>query len=164
MEDIDLFAEKIRIAKETQKTKEFMVIGRIESFIVGESKEKALWRAKAYLDAGADGIMIHSKSSKADEILDFAKVYTKEFKNKKPLMCVPTTYHGVKEEELINSGFNIVLYANHLMRASFVAMNKVCEKILEHSRGSEAEELCASLKDLLEPVGSVRTFKAEYEG
>jgi phosphoenolpyruvate mutase len=165
MEDIAAFVEKIRYAKMSQRSREFMLIARIESFIVNEPIEMALERAQAYIEAGADGIMIHSKSDTPDHILRFAERYQKlSFPGeRKALMCVPTTYNTVYEQDLTKSGFNIVLYANHLFRASFTAMQKVCSQILASGRAAEAEDMCASLKQILEPVGSLRTFSAEYE-
>ncbi len=165
METIDGFVEKIKYAKESQKTKEFMLIARIESFITGEPEEKALERAVAYLDTGADVIMIHSKLESPKQVLSFAKKYNGlSFPNgRKPLMCVPTTYSRAKEEKLTDAGFNIILYANHLFRASFAAMEEVCKIILKNGRAKEAEKLCASLKEILNSVGSIRTYKSEYE-
>ena len=133
--------------------------------ICGEGYDKALERAEAYLSAGVDGIMIHSKSQSPEEVLKFAERYHKlDFPyGKKPLMAIPTTYHKINEKELINAGFNIVVYANHQLRSAYKAMEKVCKNILENDRGREALSLCASLKEILEPVGSSRTYNAEYK-
>lgn len=166
MESIENFVEKIKYAKKSQRSPDFMTFGRIESFIVDEPMEKALERSVAYLEAGADGIMIHSKSKSPKQVLDFSEKYNQlTFANgRKPLMCVPTTYCNVCEDELKNAGFNIVLYANHLFRASFAAMKKASETILKDGRAEGAECLCASLKDVLNSVGSMRTYLAEYIG
>jgi phosphoenolpyruvate mutase len=165
LEDIEKYVEKIQYAKASQRTNHFMVIARIESLIVGDCLESALVRAEAAVSAGADGIMIHSKSKSPCEVLEFAEKYDKLTfsQERKPLMCVPTTYNGIKEDDLIESGFNIVLYANHLLRASFAAMENVCCAILTNGRAKEADSLCASLKDILVPVGSLRTYLAEYK-
>ena len=165
LEKIDTFVEKIECAKSFQRSGEFMVFARIETFIVGDPKETAIERAQAYLDAGVDGIMIHSKKPTPDEVFYFAENYNKlRFTNgRKPLMCVPTTYHTTTERGLKDRGFNIILYANHLFRASFLAMQQVCEVILHHDCAKEAEAMCAGLKDILAPVDSIRTYLAEYK-
>ncbi|MBS3085521.1 phosphoenolpyruvate mutase [Candidatus Pacearchaeota archaeon] len=165
LEDKDIFAERIKYAQQSKRISDFMVIARIESLICSETIEQAIERAKTYLDAGADGIMIHSKSQSPELVLQFAELYNKlSFPyGRKPLMCVPTTYHSVKETELIKAGFNIVLYANHQLRAAYKSMNEVCKKILRYERASEAEEICSSIKEVLEPVGSTRTYTAEYK-
>ena len=165
LEDPNVFAKKITYAQNSKKIENFMILARIESLICGESQNEAVERAKTYLEAGADGIMIHSKENNPDSILEFAKRYNqlKFPEQRKPLMAVPTTYHTIQEDELLNAGFNIVLYANHQLRAAYKSMMEVCKKILQHERASEAEILCASLKDVLEPVGSTRTYEAEYK-
>ena len=162
---ISEFVNQIRYAKESRNLDDFLIIARIESLICGASEEDAIQRAMAYLDAGADGIMIHSKSKSPNEILSFAKLYNQLYfsNGRKPLMCVPTTYHEIYEKDLVDCGFNIVLYANHQLRSAFKAMDKVCESILQEGRSTEASEMCASLKEIMDPVGSLRNYEAEYE-
>lgn len=155
-EDPDKFANKIRVGKAIQKSDDFMIIARIESLIAGKSVKDALQRAKKYLEAGADGIMIHSKSTKAEEILDFSDEYEKlcqEMGIRKPLIAVPTTYNSVYEKELQERGFNIVIYANHMLRASYKAMQHVGEIILKNKRSLEADPYIASVKEIFEKVG-----------
>ena len=164
LEEKEKFSEKIRYAIRSRSSDDFMIIARIESLICGENQDKALERAISYLEAKADGIMIHSKSSSPSEVLTFASKYNKlDFPyGRKPLMCVPTTYNKVKEKDLIEAGFNIILYANHQLRASYLAMKKVCYDILSHDSSSYALTHCCTLKEILEIVGSVRTYESEY--
>jgi 2-methylisocitrate lyase-like PEP mutase family enzyme len=110
--------------------------------------EDAILRAHAYIRAGADGIMIHSRSSSGDEIFEFVKKY-KDFENRVPLIVVPTTFNYVKEEELSEIGVNIVIYANHLLRSAYQAMDKAARLILTHHRSKEADVVCMPINDIL---------------
>ncbi len=150
-EEISRFAEKIKEAKKNQVTAEFMIIARIESLILGKGLQDAILRAQAYIEAGADGIMIHSKEKTADEILRFCEEY-KKFEKKVPLVVVPSTYSHITEKELADSGVNVVIYANHLLRAAYPAMKKVAESILHNERAHEAEELCMPIKEIINLV------------
>ena len=152
-EDKKKFAEKINIAKKAKRNDDFMVISRIESFILGKNLKDAIDRANTYVEAGADGVMIHSKSKNPKEIFDFSKKFKKNFP-KVPLICVPSTYNQVKEEELIDRGFNIVIYANHMLRASYPAMQKVALNILKHGRSKEANKDLLPIKKILELIPS----------
>ena len=107
-----------------------MLISRIESFILKKGINDALKRAKSYINSGSDGIMIHSKEKDPSEVFEFAKKFRKNFKDT-PLICVPTSYNNVKEEELIKKGFNIVIYANHLFRAAYPSMEYAAKSILK---------------------------------
>ena len=143
------FAEKIKAGKQAQVTDLFMIIARIESLILEQGMEDAISRAKTYLDAGADGIMIHSRQKSFDEIKEFAKLYN-QLPNRKPLVVVPSSYNQVTEQELIDSGINIVIYANHLLRAAYPAMVNAAKSILEHHRCKEAsEDYCMKIKDII---------------
>ena len=123
---------------------DFMVIARCESLVTDAGEDDAIARCRAYLDAGADGILIHSKSETPDEILSFAKRFRTEVSSDKPLVVMPTTYPQITEGELAAAGINIVIYANHLLRAAYPAMKKCAERILECDRAQEVnEELCA---------------------
>ena len=135
------FCEKIRAGKAAQKSKDFMICARIESLILEQGMEDALSRAKAYIKAGADGIMIHSREKQPDEIFEFCDKF-REFAPEVPLVVVPTSYNQVYEEELSAKGVNIIIYANHMLRSEYPAMKKCMETILMHERGLEAEELC----------------------
>jgi len=147
-ESIENFCYKISMGKNAQITDDFMIIARIESLILKKGLKDALERAAAYIEAGADGIMIHSKEKKPDEILEFCKEYSK-FKIKVPLVAVPTTYNQIYENELINSGVNIVIYANHLLRSAYPAMIEVAKSILAHGRSLEVNDKCMPIKEIL---------------
>lgn len=143
------FAEKIKAGKQAQVTDNFMIIARIESLILEQGMDNAIMRAKTYLDAGVDGIMIHSRQKTFDEIKEFAKLYN-QLPNKKPLVVVPSSYNQVTEEELIQNGINIVIYANHLLRAAYPAMVNTAKSILENHRCKEAsDEYCMKIKDII---------------
>ncbi len=147
-EEVSKFSDKISRGKKAQLTDEFMIIARIESLILKKGLYEALIRAKAYIEAGADAIMIHSKEKEPTEIIEFCKEYSK-FENKVPLVVVPTTYNYIIEKEFIELGVNIVIYANHLLRSAYPAMKKTAESILLNERAYEAEEFCLPIKDLL---------------
>jgi len=147
-ESIVNFCEKIKAGKKAQVTKDFMIIARIESYIAGEGLDDAVARAKAYIKAGADGIMIHSKELSAYQIVEFCNEY-KKFKKKVPLIAVPTTYCTVREKELKQLGVDIVIYANHLLRSSYQAMKDVAEDILI-MEGCNVKDKCCSVKELFE--------------
>jgi len=156
LEDIQIFANKIKRGKDVLLTDDFMIFARLESLIAGWGQDEAIKRAEEYLLAGADGIMIHSKQKTPHEIFTFAENYSilcKKLGFRKPLVCVPTTYNLVTEEELAAKGFNIVIYANHLLRASVKAMEHVCQIILANRRSFEADPYCASVKDIFAKVG-----------
>ena len=147
-EDKKKFAEKISIGKKAQSSKEFMIIARIESFILGKGLKDAIDRAHAYVKAGADGIMIHSKSQDPKEIFQFTKLFRKSYKNI-PLISVPSSYNHVKEKELQKNGFNVVIYANHMLRAAYPAMRNVALDILNNSRSKEADKKLLGIKEIL---------------
>lgn len=147
-DDIEHFCEKIRAGKAAQRTGDFMIIARIESLILEQGMEDALQRADAYVKAGADGIMIHSKSKDGEEIRIFCQKFRAVHKDI-PLVVVPTTYNHITEKELGEYGINIIIHANHLIRSAFPAMNKVAHTILEHDRSLEAGEYCMPIKEIL---------------
>jgi phosphoenolpyruvate phosphomutase len=148
---IEDFSHKIRMGKSAQITDDFMVIARIESFILGDTLEDALERADAYVEAGADGVMIHSKDKSGDDIKSFCMQFRKK-NTRIPIVVVPSSYNHIKEEELIEWGANIVIYANHLLRASFPSMQNVAKTILKNKRTSELDNTCMSIKDILELI------------
>ena len=145
---IENFSRKISEGKKAQVTEDFMIIARIESLILKNGVKDALTRAKAYIKAGADGIMIHSKEKDPKEILDFCREY-KKLKDKVPLVAVPTTYNSIAEEDLIKAGVKIVIYANHLLRSAYPAMVKTAESILKNHRCLEADKLCLPVSEIL---------------
>lgn len=145
------FSEKISEGKKSLVTKEFMIIARIESLILGKGIDDAIYRASMYINHGADGIMIHSKSEDEGEIISFSKRY-KKFKKKVPLVVVPSTYNKVTEKELIKAGVDLVIYANHLLRSSYPAMVNTAESILKNKRSYEASKECLPIKNVLELI------------
>jgi len=145
------FCSKIIEGKKAQVTKDFMIIARIESLVLGKGMDDALDRARAYVSVGADGIMIHSKSTSAAEILEFCRIFRKEDKFT-PLIVVPSTYNYITEQELSTAGVNVVIYANHLLRSAYPAMVKTAESILKNERSLEADKYCLPIKDILELI------------
>lgn len=146
LEDVELFSEKIRQGKRVCKN--MKIIARLESLIAKHSVFEALGRAEEFLKAGADGIMIHSKSEvSAGEVLDFAKRFQAEHPDV-PLMCVPTTYNHITDKELEDAGFDIICHANHLLRASLKAMKETADKIY-HDGCSKGLDI-ASVKEIFE--------------
>lgn len=152
---IEDFCHKISTGKRAQVTNDFMVIARLESLIAGGTVEEALERAKAYVSAGADGIMIHSKKKDGQEIKDFCVRFREQHAHT-PLVLVPTTYNQFTEEELRSWGANIVIYANHMLRASYPAMKRVAETILAHGRSLEADDQCMPIKQILDLIPGTR--------
>ncbi len=150
---IENFSAKLHAGKQAQITSEFMIIARIESLILGKGMEDALRRARAYIDAGVDGIMIHSKEAKPDEIFEFCKEFGK-FERKVPLVVVPSTYSSVYETELKKAGVQIVIYANQLLRSAYPAMVKTAEMILKNGRAYECEQDCMPIKDVIRLIPS----------
>lgn len=141
---------KIKMGKQAQITDEFMIIARCESLIAGAGEEDAIARCKAYCEAGADGVMIHSKSKVPDEIVSFVKRFRAEVSADKPIVVVPSTYAQVTEDELAKIGVNIVIYANQLLRAAYPAMKACAERILNCARAQEAsQELCMPIKEIV---------------
>ncbi|MBQ9361593.1 MAG: phosphoenolpyruvate mutase [Lachnospiraceae bacterium] len=147
-DSIENFCEKIAMGKKAQLSDDFMIIARIESLILGKGQQDAIERARAYVKAGADGIMIHSRQKSPDEIFDFCDVFRSEDKET-PLIVVPSTYNTVKEDELKEHGVNIVIYANQLLRAAFPAMEKAAKSILENQRAYETDSALMSIKDII---------------
>jgi len=147
-DSIENFSYKISQGKKALVTDDFMIIARIESLILKKGLDDALKRAKAYINAGSDGIMIHSKDKDPKEILEFCYEY-KKFTNRVPLVAVPTTYNQITEDKLIEAGVNIVIYANHLLRSAYPAMVKVAKTILKNNRSYEVSKYCLPVKDII---------------
>ncbi len=145
---VESFCQKIAAGKNAQKTRDFMIIARCESLILEQGQEDALARCLAYVKAGADGIMIHSKAKTPDEVFAFVAAF-REQDAKTPIIVVPTTYNTVTEEEFAAHGINIVIHANHLIRSAFPAMQATARSILENGRSKEADALCMSIKEIL---------------
>lgn len=147
-DSIEHFSEKIRAGKKALKTSDFMLIARIESLILERGMEDALTRAFAFIEAGADGIMIHSRKKDPSEIFEFCEKFREKDKTT-PLVVVPTSFNSVTEEEFAARNINIVIYANQLTRSAFPAMQKIAETILKNHRAKEADEMCMPFKDII---------------
>lgn len=145
---IENFAKKISAGKKAQLTKDFMIVARIESLILNAGMDDALKRARAYIDAGADAILIHSKSAEPGEVLAFCREYGR-FSNRVPLVAVPTSYCQVTEKELSDAGVNLVIYANHLIRSAYPAMVETARSILKHGRAYECNSKLMPIDELL---------------
>jgi len=147
-DSIENFAAKIRAGKNAQRTEEFMIIARIESLILEKGMEDALERAFAYVAAGADGIMIHSRKKSPDEIIAFCDAF-REKDSKTPIVVVPTSFNSITEEELAAHGVNIVIYANQLTRSAFPAMQSTAIEILQNHRALEVDAKLMPFKDII---------------
>lgn len=145
---IEHFCEKIKAAKKVQLSDDFMIIARIESLILEKGLEDALKRAKAYIQAGADGIMIHSRKKDPSEVLSFCDKFRENDKIS-PVVVVPTSFNTVTEKELYDHGVNIVIYANQLTRAAFPAMESVAKDILKYHRAKEVDDRLMPIKDII---------------
>ncbi|MBO7477387.1 MAG: isocitrate lyase/phosphoenolpyruvate mutase family protein, partial [Salinivirgaceae bacterium] len=130
---------------------DFMIIARCESLIAGKSVEDALERCFAYVEAGADGIMIHSKNKSGEDIKEFCQKFRQKHTSV-PIVVVPTTYNQITEEELASWGVNVVIYANHMLRSAYPAMVNTAKSILTHHRSLEANDMCMSVKEILELI------------
>lgn len=148
---IENFCEKIKAGKRAQVTDDFMIIARIESLILEAGMADAINRAKAYINAGADGIMIHSRRKEPGEILEFCRQFH-QLENTVPLVAVPSSYNQITEKQLAEAGVNVVIYANHLLRSAYPAMVNVATSILENGRSFEADEQLLSIKDILQLI------------
>ena len=147
-DSIENFCAKIQAVKRAQKSNDFMICARIESLILEQGMEDALKRAEAYVNAGADAIMIHSRKESPAEIFEFVEKFRETDQNT-PLVVVPTSFNTVTEEEFKARGVNIVIYANQLTRTGFPAMQKAAKTILENHRAKECDDMCMSIKDII---------------
>jgi len=157
LEDPVAFAAKIGAGKDAMLSGDVLIFARIESLIAGAGLDDALMRARVYLDSPADGIVIHSKDKTGEEIFAFVDAFNAlrhETGIDKPLLCIPTAYNFVHDAELFDRGVSIVIHANHLLRAAFVAMERVCETILTADRSQEADDICVDLPRLFELIGT----------
>jgi phosphoenolpyruvate phosphomutase len=157
LEDPAAFADKIAQGKDAMLSGDVLVFARIESMIAGVGLDDALERARVYLESPADGIVIHSKDKSGEEVfafLDGFNALRRDTGIDKPLLCIPTAYNFVTDEELFARGVSVVIHANHLLRAAFLAMERVCETILEADRSQEADALCVDLPRLFALIGT----------
>lgn len=142
------FCKKISVIKKSRKSNDFFIVARIESFILGKGLNDALKRANSYSKAGADAILIHSKENTPKQIFSFAKEFRKS-RFFKPMIAVPSSYSKTYERDLIKNGFSVVIYANHLLRASYKIMRNTALDILKNKRSFETEKNIVSVKDIL---------------
>ena len=152
---IENFCNKIHVGITSRITEEFMIIARIESLILKAGMEDALARARAYIEAGAGGIMIHSKDNNPDEVLAFCKQFS-AFDRTVPLVVVPSCYDTIYEDELADAGVNIVIYANQLLRSAYPAMVETARRILTHHRAYEARDNMMSINDIIQLIPGSR--------
>ena len=145
---IEEFCVRLQMGKRAQVTDDFMIIPRIESLILEKGMDDAVRRAEAYIEAGADAIMIHSRRKEPDEILEFC-ARAEQFTTQVPIVAVPSSYNGIHEQDLAAAGVRIVIYANHLLRAAYPQMRRVAEMILESGRSKEADDLMAPIAEAL---------------
>ena len=154
-DSIEHFSQKIHEGKQSQVTTDFMIIARVESLILKKGMADALKRAEAYISAGADGIMIHSKEKDGKEIIEFCEKF-RNFETKVPLIVVPSTYSHMTESDLQELGISVIIYANHLLRSAYPSMINAAQSILENSRSQEAsDEYCMSIKDIITLIPEV---------
>ena len=153
-DSIDNFCEKISAGKKVLRTEEFMIIARIESLILERGMEDALNRAFAYAQAGADGIMIHSRKKSPDEILEFCRSF-REKDEHTPIVVVPTSFNSITEEELAEAGVNIVIYANQLTRSAFPAMQSTAVEILKNHRALEVDSRLMPFNDIIRLIDEI---------
>ena len=154
-DSIEHFSQKIHEGKRSQVTEDFMIIARVESLILQKGMKDALKRAAAYISAGADGIMIHSKEKDGKEIIEFCENF-QNFEMKVPLIVVPSTYSHMTESELQDLGISVIIYANHLLRSAYPSMINAAKSILQNSRSKEAsDKYCMSIKDIITLIPEV---------
>lgn len=151
---IEGFCEKISAGKKAQLSDDFMIIARIESLILEKGQKDALERAYAYVKAGADGIMIHSRQKTPDEIIQFCDAFRKDNKET-PIIVVPTSFNSITEVELAEHGVNVVIYANQLLRAAYPAMVDVAKSILTNHRAKEADDSLMSIKQIITLIDEI---------
>lgn len=153
-DSIEHFSEKIRAGKKVQLTDDFMIIARIESLILEHGMGDALARARAFVEAGADGIMIHSRKKEPSEIVEFCDRFREEDKVT-PLIVVPSSFNTITEEELSEHGVNIVIYANQLTRSAFPAMEETAKDILRYHRAKEVDDRLMPIKDIISLIDTL---------
>lgn len=164
LEDPDVFARKIQAGKQAQLSNDFMLIARIESLIAGTGLDDALLRAEKYLLAGADAIVIHSRSKEPQEVFTFAagfKEIARKLNREVPLVCIPTIYNSITEDVLYGMGFKLIIHANYLLRSAYVAMKSTAETILENGRSLEVEPYCVPLTSLFKSVEQAKHVSTE---
>lgn len=153
-DSIEHFSEKIRAGKKVQLTDDFMIIARIESLILEKGMDDAITRAHAFVEAGADGIMIHSRKKDPAEILEFCDKF-RTVNTTTPIIVVPSSFNTITEEELAEHGVNIVIYANQLTRSAFPAMEATAKDILRYHRAKEVDDRLMPIKDIISLIDTL---------
>jgi phosphoenolpyruvate phosphomutase len=158
--DIDEFAGKIKAAKDAQRDPDFCVVARVEALIAGHGMDEALKRATAYYEAGADAILIHSKRSTPDDVLEFAATW----QNTCPIVIVPTTYYKTPTHLFEDAGISLAIWANHLMRSTIVAMQQTATRIFQEQSITSVEPEIAPLAEVfrLQDVAELKSAELNY--
>lgn len=152
---IEEFCEKIRAGRRAVTTDDFMIIARCESLILDAGLDDAMTRCLAYVDAGVNGIMIHSRKKDGQEIMEFAQRFRARHTGV-TLVCVPTSYAHIRFEDLDRAGYNVVIYANHMLRSAYLAMKGVANEILRNGRTLEVEPRCLGIDEILQLIPGTR--------
>ena len=166
MEDPNIFSKKLEVGMKTKSTNDFLIIARLESLIAGLGMNETMMRAEKYINAGVDGIMIHSKLKEPSEVLEFIPKFEKLCTKlgKRPyLIAVPTTYNTISDDELINSGVDIIIHANHLLRSAYKSMLETASLISNSRRSYESDSDIASVKEIFSAVGYDKIIERDKE-
>lgn len=155
--EVDEFAGKIRAAKDTQSDPDFSVVARVEALIAGWPQDEALRRARAYADAGADAVLIHSKESEPDQVLEFMQRWTGDC----PVVIVPTMYWSTPASVFADAGVSLVIWANHLLRSSVAAMQRTAQTIFEASSVAPVEAEIVGVQEIFRLQGAAELEEAE---
>ena len=155
--DIEEFCGKIKAGQDSKTNPDFSIIARVEALISSLGMKEALKRAEAYRKAGADGILIHSKKTNPDEILEFAK----EWGNRCPVVIVPTTYYATPTESFRAANISMIIWANHNLRASMTAMRQICQTIKNEESIASVEKSVVTVKDIFHIVNDDELREAE---
>jgi phosphoenolpyruvate phosphomutase len=167
LEDVGEFSRKISRGKRACRGDVFIIIARLEGLIAGLPVEDAVHRAIEYTKAGADAILIHSRARSPDEVLGFLAAYSAAVPDpgdRRPVFCVPTTYNQISADALFSAGFAAVIHANHLLRASHLAMRAVASSLLESDRSFEADGICTSVSEVFSETGYHAAVARDKEG
>ena len=166
LENPEIFANKIKSGIDKKSNSDFLIVARIESLIAGTGLKDAIKRAEHYIDAGIDGIMIHSNEKNPKDLIDFAKKYNSicnKFGKRPILVSVPTTYNNYTEKSLIDLGFNIIIHANHLLRASHQAMKETAQIILNDGKSERVDKHITPVKEIFQFVGHDKITEQDRE-
>lgn len=155
--DIDEFCGKIKAGKDSQTDADFSIVARIEALIAGWDLSEALRRAEAYHEAGADAILIHSKSSRPDQVLAFAE----EWAERSPLVIVPTKYYSTATDVFRKAKISLVIWANHLIRAAVTSMQAIAREIQASQSLINIEDDIAPVKEIFRLQGADELLEAE---